>query len=109
MIEIKKLAELSENEGFKILIGSTAFTENIDAFYPELLPDFGPDDPDFHDKYFKFLDNKKNLIKQIKLLERVKKEIILVYIDDKIVISALKEYLDYKTRIVRTSIDRTHG
>jgi len=85
MIEIKKLAELSENEGFKILIGTTAFADNIDAFYPELAPDFGPKYPDFNNNYFKFLDDKKNLIKQIKLLERVKKEIILVYIDDKII------------------------
>lgn len=60
-------------------------------------------------KGFKFLDGKKNLIKQIKLLEKVKKKVILVYVDDEQVVSALKEFLDAKTRILIQPVERTHG
>lgn len=109
MIEIKKLEELSENEGFKILIGTTASSDKIDAIYLELMPDFGPEKTDFHDKYFKFLDGKKNLIKQIKLLEKVNKKVILVYVDNEEIVSTLKEYLDAKTIIIQTNVIRTHG
>lgn len=109
MIDIKKLDELSENEGFKVLIGAREFSDKIDASYPELAPDFTPDDAEFNEKYFKFLDDKKNLIKQLKLLEKVMKKVILVYIDDKKMVSALKEYLDGKKTIIRTNIVRIHG
>jgi hypothetical protein len=114
MIKIKQLPELSgEKDGFNILIEkeelSNLRNQYISAFYNDLVPDFKSDTLEFEDNYFKFLDNKKDIIKQIKLLEKVKKEIILVYIDDKRIVSALKKYLDNKSRIVRTSIDRTHG
>ncbi len=109
MIKIKKLEELSENEGFKVLIGTTDASDKIDAFYPELAPDFDPGETEFHDRYFKFLDGKKNLIKQIKLLEKVKKNVILVYVDDEPIVSTLKEFLDAKTRILIQPVGRTHG
>ena len=109
MIEIKKLDELSENEGFKVLIGTSPLADEIDAFYPDLVPDFSPEDPEFNEKYLIFLDNKKSIIKQLKLLEKIKKKVILVYIDNREIVSALKEYLDDRTRIIRTNIVRTHG
>lgn len=114
MIKIKQLAEISlKKDGFNILIEKEELynlkNQYIEAIYSDLVPDFSPDTIEFDDNYFKFLDEKKDIIKQIKLLERVKKEIILVYISDKRIVSALKKYLDGKSRIVRTSIDRTHG
>ncbi len=114
MIKIKQLKELSKKKyGFNILIEKEESfnlkNQYIDAVYRDLVPDFKPDTLEFHDNYFKFLDSKKDIIKQIKLLERVKKQIILVYINDERIVSALKKYLDGKTRIIRTSIDRTHG
>ena len=50
MIEIKKLDELSENECFKVLIGTSPLADEIDAFYPDLVPDFSPEDPEFNEK-----------------------------------------------------------
>lgn len=114
MIRIKQLNELSlKKDGFNILIEkeelSNLKNSYISAVYSDLVPDFGPDIMEFENTYFKLLDNKKELVKQIKLLEKIKKEIILVYINDKRIVSALKNYLDSKSRIIRTSIDRTHG
>jgi len=109
MFKIKKLEELSENEGFKVMIGTTDTSDKIDAFYPELVPDFGLEDTEFRDKYFKFLDGKKNLIKQLKLLEKVKKKVILVYVDNEQIVSTLKEFLDSKTRIIIGPVGRIHG
>ncbi len=114
MIKIKQIKELSKKkDSFNILIEKEEFSniknQYINAVYRDLVPDFKPNTLEFEDNYFEFLNSKKDIIKQIKLLERVKKEIILVYIDDERIASALKKYLDGKSRIVRTSIDRTHG
>lgn len=110
MIEIKKINQIDDIEGFKILIETSKHSDiSVDVVYSDLVPHLSFSDPKFKDKYFKFLDTQQNLIKQLKLLEKVKKKIILVYIDDDIIVRALKEYLDSKTRIIRTNIDRTHG
>jgi hypothetical protein len=114
MIKIKQLTELSKKkDGFNILIEKEELpnlkNQYISAVYMDLVPDFKSDTLEFENDYFKFLNDKKDMIKQIKLLERVKKEIILVYIDDNRIVCALKKYLDGKSRIIRTSIDRTHG
>ncbi|MCK9151026.1 DUF488 family protein [Methanobacterium alcaliphilum] len=111
MIKIKKASEpVSDDDGFRILVDSTWPVEfsrdelKINAWFKEIAAEKNTEE------YLSQLKKKIKLIKHLKLLERVKKQLTLVYWSEKKGnVLILKNYLDGKSRVIRSSVGRIHG
>ena len=128
MFEIKRIYEKpGEDEGYRVLVdklwprGISRERANLDLWMKDIAPSnelrkwYGHKVdkwPEFKTKYLEELHNKKDLIKQLKTLEKFHNKVILLYSakdEDHNNAVVLEELLNQPVKTVKTSISRIHG
>ena len=128
MIKISSIYENPDTEdGFRIMVDRqwpdniSTNSASIDLWMKEIAPSNGlvdwlmqhPDRWDvFHAKYFEEIKNNKQLIDQIKILERFNHTLTLVYSgkdDEHNSAVVLAEFLNQPKKVVVTGVSRIHG
>jgi uncharacterized protein YeaO (DUF488 family) len=128
IFKIKRIYEKSrEDEGYRILVdrlwprGMSKERAKIDLWMKDIAPSnelrkwYGHELdkwPEFKTRYLEELNEKKDLIKQLKVLGKFHKKITLLYSakDEKHNNAVvLEQLLNQPTKTVKTSISRIHG
>jgi len=128
MFEIKRIYEKpGEDEGYRVLVdklwprGISKERANLDLWMKDIAPSnelrkwYGHKVdkwPEFKTKYLEELHNNKDLIKQLKTLEKYHGKVTLLYSakdEDHNNAVVLEELLNQPVKTVKTSISRIHG
>jgi len=128
MFKIKRIYEKpGEDDGYRILVdrlwprGVSKEHANLDLWMKDISPSnelrkwYGHELdkwPEFKTKYFDELHEKKDLITQLKTLEKYHRNITLLYSakdEDHNNAVVLEELLNQPVKTVKTSISRIHG
>lgn len=128
MFKIKRIYEKTgEDDGYRILVdrlwprGVSKERANLDLWMKDIAPsneirkEYGhklDKWPEFKTKYLEELQEKKDLIKQLKIMERFHSKVTLLYSakdEDHNNAVVLEELLNQPVKTVKTSISRIHG
>jgi uncharacterized protein YeaO (DUF488 family) len=128
LFKVKRIYEEPEEEdGYRILVdrlwprGVSKERANLDGWIKEIAPSnelrkwYGHELdkwPEFKTRYLNELQEKKDLLKQLKIMAKFHKKVTLLYSakdEDHNNAVVLGELLNQPTKTVKTSISRIHG
>lgn len=128
MFKVKRIYEEPDKEdGYRILVdrlwprGVSKERAKLDGWIKDIAPSnelrkwYGHEIdkwPEFKVKYLKELDGRKDLLKQLKILDKFHKKVTLIYSakdEEHNNAVVLEELLNQPTKTVKASISRIHG